>query len=238
MRLIGMSKNGDRAKIDFFGCPLSCDYCTHLDREKIEYDVMDVLEFVADPSVEEVYLGGAEPTLQQEGVLEILNRLQRMEKKAILKTSGYDPDFIEQTIGLVHKYIVEVKCPIDSLKCNSDLAGLSEKRTEIYLKRLEKTIEILKGQKVRVWIRVIPGFIDQEIMETIGEQISGTATEAMLYQFLSNPDNDAPFAGFDKPVPQESEMVSLGRVLVNYVPRVIIQGDGFYNEFKQASQSD
>lgn len=117
---------------------------------------MDILEFVADPSIEEVYLGGAEPTLQREGVLEILNRLQRMDKRAILKTSGYDPDFIQETLGLVHKYIVEVKCPLDSIQCNSELAGLSEKRTRAYLSRLQRTLDVLQGEKVRIWIRVIP----------------------------------------------------------------------------------
>lgn len=193
---------------------------------------MDVLEFVADPGVEEVYLGGAEPTLQREALMEILERLQRMGKEAILKTSGYDPEFLRRTKGLVDRYVIEIKCPLEDVECNVTLTGLTEQRTRDYLSRLNESLEVLRGEKIRIWIRIIPGFMDEQKIERIGRMVQGRADEAILYQFLSNPENDAPFQGISEAGPSEAEMVILGRALLRYVPRVRIEGSGFSNLFE------
>lgn len=227
-----MEKGGGQARIDFYGCPLRCEYCTHNQQEKKNYDTMEVLEFLADPEVRTVYLGGAEPALQKDVLLELLERIQKMKKKVILKTSGFYPDLIEDTIGYVHQYVVEIKCPLDDLKCNTELTGLKPEVTRKYLQNLGRTLKTLEGQNVRIWIRVIPGFLDEDKMDRIGQQVHGVATEAWLLQFLSNPENEAPFMGINEPGPPESEMVDLGRQLIKYVPHVIIKGDGFVSEFK------
>jgi pyruvate formate lyase activating enzyme len=232
MKLIGMEKGGGAARIDFYGCPLKCEYCTHEDQEKTDHDIMEVLEFLADPEVEQVYIGGAEPTLQGKEVIELLERLKRMKKRAILKINGYYPDVIERTIGLVHQYMLEIKCPLDDRECNQALSGLDQERAGRYTENLSKTLDILKDQRVRVWIRVIPGFLDEERMESIGKDIEGVAEEAWLLQFLSNTENDAPFRDIDEPGPSEAEIVSMGRRLVKYVPNVTIMGEGFSSEFK------
>lgn len=232
MKLIGMEKGGGQARIEFFGCPLRCEYCTHNRHEKKDYEIMEVLEFLADTDVKLVYLGGGEPALQKTVLLELLQRIQKMKKRVILKTSGFYPDLIEDTIGYVHQYVVEIKCPLDDLNCNAELTGLKPEGTKKYLQNLERTLEILKGQNVRIWVRVIPGFFDEDKMDRIGQQVHGVATEAWLLQFLSNPENEAPFRGIEEPGPPESEMVDLGRQLIKYVPHVIIKGEGFASEFK------
>jgi len=231
MKLIGLKKSGDQAGVEFFGCPLRCAYCTHIKQEKKDHGVMEVLEFLADPAVQEVYIGGAEPTLQKKELLDLLQRLKRMNKRITLKTSGNDPEFLKSTIGIVGKYVIEMKCPLDDAACYSELIGLSSERARKYLDSLDRSLEVLRGQKVRVWIRVIPGFITPERMESIGKQISGRASEVFLYQFLSNPADDAPFRGITEPGPSETEMVVLARQLMRYVPRVIVHGRGFENEF-------
>jgi pyruvate formate lyase activating enzyme len=231
MKLIGLSRSGKLVKVDFYGCPLKCGYCTHRGQRNEDHELMEVLEFVSNPEVEEVYLGGAEPTIHKAAVTEMLERFQRMKKKVTLKTSGNDPDFIQETLGKVNKYVVEVKCPLDDVSCNSRLTGLSEERTVKYLEALKRTLEILRGQNVLIWMRVIPGYLTEENIERVGEQVEGVATEALLYQFMSNPENDAPFEGIEEPSPEESYMVTLARSLLKYVPRVMIQGQGFRNEF-------
>ncbi|MBM4237203.1 MAG: 4Fe-4S cluster-binding domain-containing protein, partial [Euryarchaeota archaeon] len=82
MRLIALRKSGDQARIEFYGCPLRCGYCTHVKQPRQEYDLQRVLEFVADPKIAEVYLGGAEPTLQKRDLKDLLERLKRMGKRA------------------------------------------------------------------------------------------------------------------------------------------------------------
>lgn len=232
MRLIGMEKGGGQARISFFGCPLKCEYCTHIRQEKRDYELIEVLEFLADPEVGQVYLGGAEPALQKEELLELLQRLKKMKKKTILKTSGFYPEVIEKAVDLVSQFEVEVKCPLDDLQCNSELTGLSPDRTARYVEKLSRTFELLRGRNTRVWIRVIPGFLDEEKIDRIGQEIEGVATEAWLLQFLSNPQNEMGFRGIEEPGPSEAEMVDLGRQLIKYVPLVIIKGEGFASEFK------
>ncbi len=231
MKLIGLSKSGERARVEFFGCPLRCAYCTHLKREKVEKQVAEVAEFLADPAIKDVYIGGAEPTLQKKELLDLLQRIRRMNKRITLKTSGDDPAFLKSTLGIVQRYVVEVKCPLDDIACYSELTGLSPERARKYVESLDKALDLLKGQNVRVWIRVIPGFITPERIESIGKQIAGRASEVHLYQFMSDPANDAPFGDITAPGPSETEMVALARQLVRFVPRIIVRGKGFESEF-------
>ncbi len=238
MRLIGLRKSWDQARVEFYGCPLRCGYCTHIRQPKEEYDMQRILEFVADPKIIEVYLGGAEPTLQKKELKELLERLKRIGKKVVLKTSGSDPDFLALSKGLVYKYVIEMKCPLDERECNSELTGLSLDRTGRYLESLARSLDILKGERVRIWIRVIPGYTTLERIEKIGKNVEGIAQEVLLYQFLSNPSNDAPFRGIADPGPSESEMVDLARRMVKFAPRVVIEGRGFRSEFVSAPPSE
>ncbi|MBC7107455.1 MAG: radical SAM protein [Methanomassiliicoccales archaeon] len=231
MRLIGLKKAGDRAKIEFYGCPLRCPYCTHIKEPKKEFELEAVLEFVSEPKISEIYIGGAEPTIQKKQLIELLQRLKRMNKRVILKTSGYDPDFLIETKGLIKKYVVEIKCPLDDLRCTTELTNLPEDRARKYLEALKRSLEILRGESVRIWIRVVPGYVTKKAIDRIGKQIAGIASEVLLYQFLSNPENDAPFAGITEPTPSESEMIEMARIMLEHVPKVIVQGKGFANEF-------
>ncbi len=231
MKLIGLEKEGRIVNVRFYGCPLHCPYCTHLHQPRTDWDLTQVLEVIADPKVEEVYIGGAEPTIQKKELLELLERLHRMNRRVTLKTSGSDSITIKKTLGLVHKYVVEVKCPLDEVKCTSDLTGLPEDKALRYLKALRESLEELRGQVVRVWIRVIPGYTDLEGIERIGRQVEGIAKEALLIQFLGQPENDAKFGGIEAPGPDEATMVAMARKLLVYVPSVSVRGRDFKSDF-------
>jgi pyruvate-formate lyase-activating enzyme len=194
--------------------------------------VEEVVDFLSDPSVSEVYLGGAEPTVQRKELEELLLRLSQLRKKVFLKTNGADPGFIGRTASLVDMFVIEVKCPLDDLECYSTMSGMSPERTERYLGSLRSTLEQVRGKEVRIWIRVMPGFSTLEAISRIGQQIAGTATEVHLYQFLSSPENDAPFLGIDEPGPGEEEMMALAEEMLKYVPRVMVQGKSFRAELK------
>jgi pyruvate formate lyase activating enzyme len=232
MKLISLAKEDGTVRVQFFGCPLHCGYCTHVGAPRQEYTVQQVLEFIADPKVEEVYLGGAEPTIQKKELGELLQRLHRMNRKITLKTSGSDPSFLKETLGLVDRYVLEMKCALDDVGTCSRLTGMPEARTKRYLSSLRETLSVLRGQNVRVWIRVVPGYITLESMEHIGADIRDTAREVQLYQFLSNTENEAPFDDITEPGPPETEMVEMARRLLAYVPQVTVLGRDFRGEFR------
>lgn len=236
MKLIGLKKEGKLVSVQFYGCQLRCPYCTLIKQPKTERETQEVLEFIADPKVEEVYLGGAEPTVQKKALLHLLQRLGRMNKRVTLKTNGMDPGFISQTLGLVNRYVVEIKCPLDNRECNAQLIGLGKEESAKYLASLAKSLEAIRGREVRTWIRVIPGFMDHEKMGRIGKQVSGIATEAYLLQFLSTPENEVPFAMAKEPGPSESEMVALARVLLEHVPNVYVRGKDFRADFRSGNR--
>jgi pyruvate formate lyase activating enzyme len=51
------------------------------------------------------------------------------------------------------------------------------------------------------------------------------ACEVLLYQFLSNPDFDHPFAGYTSPVPAWEDMECLASLIVEKVPSVVLVGE-------------
>jgi pyruvate formate lyase activating enzyme len=125
---------------------------------------------------------------------------------------------------------------LDDLDCIATLTGLSRERTEKYASSLKQSLEVLRGAKVRIWIRVIPGYVTLDKVERLGDQIAGTATEVYLIQFLSVPENDAPFDGIDTPSPAEGEMVAMARRLLEFVPNVYVRGRDFKSDFRAGRQ--
>lgn len=219
MRLIGLESNG-AARVEFYGCNLICPYCVHIKQDKFNKSVDEVAEFIEDSGARDVYLGGAEPTIQRKELLELIDRLEG--KRITLKTSGMKPDVVEEILDRVDRFVVEVKAPLDDVEANAELAGLSEERGALYVENLRRTLELAKQKRLRVWIRVIPRYVNRETMPRILEDVRG-ADELMLYQFLSNPEFDEPALGYEEPVPTGEEMRELAETARQVVPKVIIQ---------------
>jgi pyruvate-formate lyase-activating enzyme len=226
MRLITMSKHLGDARLDFYGCPLNCRYCAHRQRLPRDFSVDQALKFLSEYETKKVYLGGAEPALFKKDLTPLIKVLMKRGKEITLKTTGADPGFIKDTLGFVSLYIIEIKGPLDDVETTFRLCNVPREKVEEYLQNLRTSLEYLKGQRVRVMIRVVPEIIDAGKMERIGEQIQGIAEEAHLVQFLGST-NDIPFEGISQPAPPLEEMESLGRLMAKFVPKVIIQGDGF-----------
>lgn len=231
MRVITMYKNLGEAKIEFYGCPLGCKYCAHRIREKRDVTYDQLLKFVSDYDTKRVFLGGAEPALYKKELVELIRILHKRGKEITLKTTGNDPGFIKDTLGSVHRYIIEFKAPLDDVEGTMRLVNLDEEKTRGYLANLKYCLEILRGQKVRVMTRVIPAVIDRVKIERMGQQLQGHADEVQLVQFMSGT-SDLPFEGINAPSPSIEEMEALGNILLKYVPAVILQGDGLDTTLK------
>jgi pyruvate formate lyase activating enzyme len=223
MRLIDLSDAKGQIRVEFGGCNMRCPYCVHIHQPIKEWTLDDVLDYAEKSTTEDVYLGGAEPTLQKD-LLPLMEGLHKMGKKVILKSNGMKPDILEKALPFVYGFVLEIKAPGDDVKAVMEVTGMSEERTQKYLKLLDKSIAIAKQKWLRVWIRVIPEYVNAENMPRILPDLKG-ASEVMLYQFMSNPDFDLPFMGHEEPTPPWNELKKLGNMVLEQVPQVRLVGD-------------
>ncbi|WP_440953504.1 radical SAM protein [Methanococcoides sp. FTZ1] len=224
MRLINLSDNAGQIRVEFAGCNMRCPYCVHIKQPKTEYSIDDVLDLAKASSSKDVYLGGAEPTLQKD-LLPLIEGLQAAGKSILLKSNGMKPEVLESALPFVKGFVIEIKAPLDDIPAIMELTGLSEERALNYISLLRESLEIAKQKWLRVWIRVIPEFINADTIPRIMPDIED-ASEVMLYQFMSNPDFDLPFKGHETPTPGWEEIQKLGEMLLERVQRVMMVGDG------------
>ncbi|WMW24509.1 radical SAM protein [Methanolobus sediminis] len=223
MRLIDLSDAKGQIRVEFGGCNMKCPYCVHIHQPVKEWTLDEVLDYASKSTTDNVYLGGAEPTLQKD-LLPLIEGLHDMGKQVILKSNGMKPDVLEKALPFVYGFVLEIKAPGDDVKAVMEVTGMSEERTQKYLKLLSESMAIAKKKWLRIWIRVIPEYVNAENMPRILPDLEG-ASEVMLYQFMSNPDFDLPFMGHDTPTPLWSELKELGNMVLEKVSQVRLVGD-------------
>ncbi|MEL4305513.1 radical SAM protein [Methanococcoides sp. LMO-2] len=224
MRLINLSDNAGQIRVEFAGCNMRCPYCVHIKQPMAEYSIDDVLDFAKASESRDVYLGGAEPTLQKE-LLPLIEGLHASGKSILLKSNGMKPEVLDSALPFVKGFVIEIKAPLDDIPAIMELTGLSENRVLKYISLLRESLEIAKQKWMRIWIRVIPEFINAETIPRIIPDIED-ASEVMLYQFMSNPDFDLPFKGHETPTPEWDEVRNLGEMLLEKVQKVRLVGEG------------
>ncbi|MDK2938681.1 MAG: pyruvate formate lyase activating enzyme [Methanolobus sp.] len=223
MRLIDLSDAKGQIRVEFGGCNMKCPYCVHIHQPIKEWTLDEVLDYASKSTTENVYLGGAEPTLQKD-MMPLIEGLHGMGKQVILKSNGMKPDVLEKVLPFVYGFVLEIKAPGDDVKAVMEVTGMSEERTQKYLKLLGESMNIAKQKWLRVWIRVIPEYVNAENMPRILPDLEG-ASEVMLYQFMSNPDFDLSFMGHDSPTPSWNELKELGNMVLEKVPQVRLVGE-------------
>jgi pyruvate formate lyase activating enzyme len=157
-------------------------------------------------------------------MMPLIEGLHGMGKQVILKSNGMKPDVLEKALPFVYGFVLEIKAPGDDVKAVMEVTGMSEERTQKYLKLLGESMNIAKQKWLRVWIRVIPEYVNAENMPRILPDLEG-ASEVMLYQFMSNPDFDLSFMGHDSPTPSWNELKELGNMVLEKVPQVRLVGE-------------
>ncbi len=223
MRLIDLSDAMGQIRVEFAGCNMKCPYCVHIHQPFKEWSVEDVVKFAKQSTTRNVYLGGAEPTLQKD-LLPLIGALDGIGKKVILKSNGMKPDVLESALPFVEGFVLEIKAPLEDIQAIMVLTGMSEERSKKYVELLRRSIGIARQKWLRIWIRVIPEFINLKTVPTILSELEGVS-EVMLYQFMSNPEFDLPFMGHEGPTPSWAELKKLGGIIVEKVPQVRIVGD-------------
>ena len=215
-----------RCRVEVAFCNLRCPYCVHLSQEYRDLSVDEIVERLS--GCEGVYIGGAEATVQKKELKQLLERLYRSGKIITLKTDGMLPDVIEELSQFVSKFVFELKAGFDNIDALSGLTGLSPERAARYAENLIRSIEIARKhkKKVRLWIRVIPGFVTRQNLKKALERV-GKVDEIMLYQFLSNPEWDREFESdkFEIKKPSFDYMLELAEMAVKFADRVLIVGE-------------
>ena len=230
MRLITINRAKPNASVEFYGCPMQCKYCSHTRAMFKDYDLQNVIQAMSDNGIRSVFVGGAEPALHHREALELVRMLHKRGKEVVLKTTGHDPEFVASTKGMVSRYVLEVTTPLDDPQLLSTLTSYDPHRAQEHLQNTRRTLEVLKGEKVRATLRIIPDRYDKEKVERIAKDLKGHVDELLLTQFMSSP-NDVPFAGIFSPGPPEETMMELGKAARKHLPRVRVRGNGFEEVF-------
>jgi pyruvate formate lyase activating enzyme len=217
--LISLQKKIGNGTLELSGCPLKCRYCGHTVFPRTDNSYEKTLAFLSDSLV------------KKSEVIDLIKVLKRRGKEITLKTTGSDPKSLKETVGFVSRYVIEIKGPLDDVALHQRLTQLNEEEVRTYLSALQQSFEVLKGQKIRIFLRIIPGYVTDEGIERLGKQLQGYADQANLVQFMSSK-NDLPFDGISEPSPDLYTMIHYGEILLKYVPLVHVQGNGLDSVLK------
>ena len=226
MRLIAVNRAKPNASVEFYGCPMQCRYCSHTAAQFKDYDVGKVLLAMSDNGIRSVFIGGAEPALHGKEALELIRMLNARGKEVILKTTGHDPDFVAAAKPKVSRFVLEVKAPMDDPELLTRLTAYDLDQAKEQQVNERRTLEILKGSKVRATMRIIPERYTADTVERIAKDLKGYVDELQIVQFMSS-QNDVGFAGIFNPGPDQETMISYGRAARKHLPRVKVKGNGF-----------
>jgi pyruvate formate lyase activating enzyme len=67
---------------------------------------------------------------------------------------------LEEVYDNVDGFVIEVKAKFDDIDGIMELTDLSRDKSEQYLQDLTRFIDIVKDKWLRIWVRVIPDYIN------------------------------------------------------------------------------
>jgi len=199
------------------GCNLRCPFC-HNWRIVIEPKppflreemVLKILES-RKKYVDAVVITGGEPTIHKE-IPRFIKKLKDRGFAVKLDTNGFYPQVLEACLPYLDYVALDLKTSLEkySLLGAKDTASLL------------KTIDVLKTGKVEYEFRttVVPGFVEAEDIERIGELAKGAKTFA-FQQFVPENAFDKAFRRL-KPYPPEN-IEEFAENIKKYVKNVILR---------------
>jgi pyruvate formate lyase activating enzyme len=224
MKFAGLQKTSlvdfpDRVASVLFtpGCNLRCPYC-HNWRIVVdpkppflnEETALNMLE-ARKKYVDAVVVTGGEPTLHKE-LPKFLKKLKERGFTVKLDTNGFFPDVLEESLPYVDYVALDVKTSLEKYP------RLGAKETAGFL----RAVEMLKTGKVEYEFRttVVPGFVDAEDINRIGELVKGAKTYA-LQQFVTGDILERNLSTL-KPYAQET-IAKYAKAMENYATNMILR---------------
>lgn len=233
MKIISLAKNADLASISFSGCPMKCGYCMHNQQDRKDMTIDKMVADICSPAIKRVYIGGMDPVVQRKELRPLILTLKQRGLEVTLKTSGFDPEFLKEMRNSIDRFVIEIKNPLDDVNGWSVLSTREDEWSKNFLENLKASLEIVKGKPLRIMVRLIPGYVTEEKVTKIGQQLQPYAREALLSQFLGNQMNDYPWGGVSEPSPPEEICIHFGQIMNKFIPWVKVTGAGFERTFNR-----
>ncbi|MCD4808112.1 MAG: anaerobic ribonucleoside-triphosphate reductase activating protein [Methanococcoides sp.] len=155
------------------GCPFRCPYCHNYEILTVP-DMVDVkeLEKKIDNSlifVSSVVFSGGEPLAQKNAIMHLASYAKNKKLFVGIHTNGYYPDVMEELmdLGLVDKFFIDVKAPLDDPDMYGRAIGYGEYSVvpdpADVVKNVRKTLSIIteKGMEYELRTTAIRGFIGE-----------------------------------------------------------------------------
>jgi len=161
--------------------------------------------------VEAVVITGGEPTIHKE-IPKFLKKLKEKGFAVKLDTNGFFPEVLKECMPFVDYVALDVKTSLEKYR------RLGAKDTTDFL----HTVEILKNGKVEYEFRatVVPGFVDKEDIQQMGEIVKGGKRFA-FQQFIAG---NALDKAFDNVKPYSVEGISnFAEIMKQYVNEVVLR---------------
>lgn len=171
---MGTDGQGIRTLVAARGCPLRCKYCLnpHSWNGEGEVQTLTVAEMYEQLKVDNLYFltsgggvtfGGGEPLLYASFIREFVEYTEH-RWNILLETSLHVPaDNLEQVVGLVDKYIVDIKSMDDTI-----YRAYTGKSNRQVLDNLAYLLERVPTEQIRVRVPQIPKFTtDEDVEETV-----------------------------------------------------------------------
>jgi pyruvate formate lyase activating enzyme len=200
------------------GCNLRCPFC-HNWRIVVdpkppflqEEAALKILES-RKKYVDAVVVTGGEPTMHKE-VPKFLRKMKEKGFRVKLDTNGFYPEVLEECLPYVDYVALDVKTSLEKYQL------LGAKDTDPLL----WAIEILKTGKVEYEFRatVVPGFVDAENIDRIGELVKGAKT-FVFQQFIAEDTLDKDFRKI-KPYSSD-DIEKFAETMKKYAERIIFRG--------------
>ncbi len=156
------------------GCNFKCCFCHNPDLldEGTDITEKDFFSFLSERKglIEGVCITGGEPTIQPD-IIDFISKIKKEGFLVKLDTNGSNPAVLEKLIGKVDYVAMDVKCPPEKYR---EICGFDFVKESIDLVKKNKDYEFRTT--------VVPGIIDEETIEKIGQLLKGSKTY-FLQQF-------------------------------------------------------
>jgi len=172
------------ATVFLIGCNFKCGFCHNAELvnwtgEQKEVSEKEFFEFLKEKEglLEGICITGGEPTIQS-GLLEFIKKIKDIGFLVKLDTNGNKSEVLEILVGskLVDFIAMDIKTSLEKYKKATN--------SEVNIKNIEKSVEIIKDSGIDYEFRttIVPGLVEKEDIEKIGEWLKG-AKKIALQQF-------------------------------------------------------
>lgn len=208
-----------------FRCPFCQNWSLVRGEDCTEVSVVDIVKQLERNRkyISGLCITGGEPTVQIEGLVELLKNTHKMGLLNKLDTNGYYPERLKRllSLNLLDYIAMDLKAPLIS-KRYGEVIGKPEIGQEAVNKILE-TLQILEKSSIPFEIRttIIPNFndTDQEIEQIVKKLAEFKIPRYVLQQFRSSGGTlDEKFSKL--PATDPDLLLKLGKIAKQYIPDV------------------